>query len=397
MGKYQRIQTVRKSQSVAPLTNQVPRHSRSFASSEATATDQSTAPPIQAQPQPPNTTTEGFLSKLSIWQQDTPTAQRVIQRDTYMEQRQVRSRYGNEETVQRPDLIQAITFKAGQVKGLYNDYVAARQSGIPSRIKLAEQKWRRALTFLRKQDVLITDEGDFDPKTLKNRLVEYDKDSVSQAKTNVTISGGTLTRSTGEVVDTKDSVTFQKGLGWEIFVMGPGGNLHMASHKIGKYHHSSLLGGGNVAAAGMMRVSGGTIQELNNHSGHYAPQEQHIRQAVRQLQKQGVSLAFTLEISGVFKGPASDYMKPTSAGGQGGEETVEFNTTNHVIKHFMSAKGLPAVKTAFTNAGWTYIVLGGNRFKLQKPDTSTPTHQEVRELLSRYFGEEAAPNVTRLD
>lgn len=315
--------------------------------------------------------------------------------ETFMQQRKVSAHYKDEKTVQRPDLIQAITITVGKLKQQYQAYKAAESTADPT-TNDKKALWQKTLVFLRKQDVVVTDEGDFDPNSLTGRLVEYDEAAPKQESTRVSVAGGSFKRSTGDPVDTKDSVTFQRGIGWEIFVMGPGGDIHMASHKIGKYHHSSLLGGGSVAAAGMMRVTGGTLQELNNHSGHYQPKEEHLRQVVRHLQVNGVPLNFTLEIlGGVYKGPAADYMKGTTAGGKGGEETFESDSTVHIIKHFFAAKGQVAVKQAIESAGWTWVTLMGGQWLPQKGDGSRPTHKEVRDLLTTHFGEQAAPNVTQ--
>jgi hypothetical protein len=227
--------------------------------------------------------------------------------------------------------------------------------------------------------------------------VEYDKTPEAQARTQIKISGGKLKRNDDRDVDTRDSVTFQKGLGWEIFVIGPGGDIHMASHKIGKYHHSSLLAAGSVAAAGMMRVSSGNLQELNNHSGHYAPQEEHIRQVVRHLQKNNVPLNFTLEIAGKGKYNAEQYMKSSGEGGEGGEESFEKRTTQVVITHFLRVKGVAKVKDAIADKGWRWVPLPRDQFRIEKATGDRPTHEEVRACLQEYFGESAPAEVTRLD
>jgi hypothetical protein len=318
---------------------------------------------------------------------------RVI--ETFMEQRKVSADYDNEETIQRPHLINAITNQVAELKKLY----LAHQAD-PTNARKREA-WQKQLIFLRKQDVVVTDAGDFDPASLAGRLVEYDKAAAKQASSRVSVAGGSFKRSTGEPVDTSNSVTFQKGQGWEIFVMGPGGEIHMASHKIGKYQHSSLLAGGNVAAAGMMRVANGTLLELNNHSGHYTPKEQHMRQVVRHLQANGVPLNFPLEIAAgpnlppVFWGWAEDYMKAQAAGGLGGEQEFESGSLWHIQKHFLATKGAAAVQQAIEGAGWTIVNLSSGGWYPQKPDGARATPKEMRDLLTAHFGEQATPNVTR--
>ena len=112
------------------------------------------------------------------------------------------------------------------------------------------------------QDIAIDAQGNLDMSAVATRLVKYDETPESQGKTLVTISGSKLKRSATHTtpnadVDTKDSVTQHSGKGWEIFVVGAGGDIHMASHKIGAYHHSSLLGGAPVSMAGEMKITGG--------------------------------------------------------------------------------------------------------------------------------------------
>jgi hypothetical protein len=197
-------------------------------------------------------------------------------------------------------------------------------------------------------------------------------------------------------VDTAESVTFQKGLGWEIFVMSPGGDFHMASHRIGLYHHSSLLGGGNVAAAGMMRVSGGAIQELNNHSGHYAPEDKHVRNVLKRLSQAGNSLNFDLEIAGAnpFRGRAADYWKPQDQGGQGGQVTYDRHRTAQILSHFNNTLGRNRVDQAFTSAGWTVTRPNPKSVNIAKPDGTIPSFEEIQVQLTTHFAAEQQPPAT---
>jgi len=60
------------------------------------------------------------------------------------------------------------------------------------------------------------------------------------------------------------------GEGWGIFVLSPEGELYIHSHKVGRFHHSTFLGGGAVAAAGEICVDMmGSIRVISNKTGHY--------------------------------------------------------------------------------------------------------------------------------
>ena len=60
--------------------------------------------------------------------------------------------------------------------------------------------------------------------------------------------------------------------------------------KVGEFHHSSLLGGEPVAAAGEMAVKNGVLLFLSNKSGHYRLGAEFVNQALAALRKAGVDL-----------------------------------------------------------------------------------------------------------
>ena len=84
-------------------------------------------------------------------------------------------------------------------------------------------------------------------------------------------------------VDTKSMVTHFSGPGAGIYVFSKEGHLHISSHKVGQRHHSSLLAGGDVACAGEIWVTQGTITAISNKSGHYLPQTHHLKQMLEHL------------------------------------------------------------------------------------------------------------------
>jgi hypothetical protein len=72
-----------------------------------------------------------------------------------------------------------------------------------------------------------------------------------------------------------------------IYVMDADGNFFAATRKE-VLHHSSFLAAGPVASAGIIRISDGEILMLSNESGHYHPNAELLRQAITELNKQGV-------------------------------------------------------------------------------------------------------------
>ncbi|MCA6373953.1 MAG: DUF4157 domain-containing protein [Cytophagales bacterium] len=337
-----------------------------------------------------------------VVQQNSGAVQRLVQREEYLDQRGVGKDYtgvNDETTVPRPGLLGAIGQKVALLKQLHQEYTDLQNDMGTGQATLNQVKEKfkeraEAHEFLRLQDVNVDIQGNMAPNALTGRLVKYDNTPQEQQKTLVTISGGKLKRDNGSPVDTSGSVTFHTGKGWEIFVMSPTGELHMASHKIGKYHHSSLLGGGPTSAAGTIMATGGTLVKMNNKSGHYQPKGAQMRQALHALIKAGVNLNFDLEITGEFTGKAEEYMKPISAGGQGGWNTFQSQASRRILHHFIATKGQAAVKKVFTDLGWIYTATSA-LITIQKPDTSMATHEEVRTELTKAFGESGPVKVER--
>jgi len=74
------------------------------------------------------------------------------------------------------------------------------------------------------------------------------------------------------------------GAGPRIFVMDGNGYFYVGTASNGKFHHSSFLSGGPIAAAGEIVVAQeGKIKMISNVSGHYKPGAAFLWQAVQQL------------------------------------------------------------------------------------------------------------------
>lgn len=243
--------------------------------------------------------------------------------------------------------------------------------------------------YIALQNFPIDFEGNIDHKILKDRLVHY-SDKKEQEQTGVFFKGSKLYRSSGVPVDTSNSATFSKGKGYEIFVMGPKGNIHLASHKLGKYHHSSLLGGGEVALGGEIKVSNGVIKWLSNKSGHYKPSETHLQQILYLLKKKGVPMNFGVEFKMMIKdndgksslkevefGTASEYLSSLSL-----EKTYDYQKSEYTFDWFIKNFGNDKVSAALKEKNWTKekdMVL----FKDQKGKIIS--QKEIRSYLRTYF------------
>lgn len=154
------------------------------------------------------------------------------------------------------------------------------------------------------------DDGIDWPRTMK-ATVMYDSTAAQQGLTKIKISGGQLFSADGKPLDTTKMVTMQSGPGAAIYVMSVEGNIHVHSHAVGNYHHSSLLGGAPVAGAGEIRVSNGRVEWLSNKSGHYQAGRNNLLQVLAVLQKKCVPLNFSLTVVGVgagHYGSVNDFM-----------------------------------------------------------------------------------------
>ncbi len=148
------------------------------------------------------------------------------------------------------------------------------------------------------------------PKTMA-ATVRYDSELARQNLTRVRITGGMLFRHDGKPLDTAKMVTFLSGPGYAVYVMSAEGNLHVHSHSVGHYHHSSMLAGANVAGAGEIAVTNGRITFLSNKSGHYTPNREHLLNVLAMLQHAGVHLSFALSVVHQQKvfGNVGEYMR----------------------------------------------------------------------------------------
>ncbi|HET9642184.1 MAG TPA: hypothetical protein VFP68_02215, partial [Burkholderiaceae bacterium] len=75
-----------------------------------------------------------------------------------------------------------------------------------------------------------------------------------------------------------------------MFVMDHDGNIYASTRRVpGKFHHSSFVAGGAVAAAGEIEVRNGEVTYISRRSGHYWPSEAQLDQMAENLRSQGVT------------------------------------------------------------------------------------------------------------
>ena len=135
------------------------------------------------------------------------------------------------------------------------------------------------------------------------------------AKHKILIRGGQLYFAThGQLVDTQDisylnhgagpnpnmvGAFREPGLNSAGYVLSTNGDLYAGIHAPGTFlecmgknpfFHSSYMGGGDVLCGGRIFVKKGVLVGIDNSSGHYQPTADHLRQCIRELERQGVSL-----------------------------------------------------------------------------------------------------------
>jgi hypothetical protein len=267
-------------------------------------------------------------------------------------------------------------------------------------------EYERCIAWLERQDFPIRQDGTLDlPKTdegkydISGRTVKYLEGDEREA-TTVTFAGGALKRNArwqppksgdgnapapgGAVpVDTNGSVTHFSGPGWEIFVVGGNGEIHMTSHKVSMIHHSSLLAGADVTLGGEMKVANGRITEMTNKSGHYLPTADMFVQFLHWLDKDKINLDFKVSGFGVTPGRTARQLLDgvDATGAVRPERTYEALKTNAVYKSLVQQYTKAAVTKVLQEEK---IIANGKEFT---KDGTEITLKEFRQLLKRRLGQ----------
>jgi hypothetical protein len=271
---------------------------------------------------------------------------------------------------------------------------AVKDLPFPKLVAMLRRQHYRFCEGLRRQGFPVKVNGDIDTPSGKiemdERKVKYDNTAEEQEATHVSFKGGVLMRSdkapvTGPV-DTSDSVTHFSGPGFEIFVVSLDGEIHMASHKVGMYHHSSLLGGAEVALGGEMEVKNGKIVMMSNKSGHYLPDTSQLIQFLHFLEKDGIPLDFDVkgfDIKGVCK--ASELVAGRDKEGNAdARKGYEARKLKAVWEGFADEYDEDDLEEAIEKNGWQGDERGVVDQQGQPVDPKV-----VRKYLKEYFGKKA--------
>jgi len=122
-------------------------------------------------------------------------------------------------------------------------------------------------------------------------VVDY-LDAARRQAYKLTIKDGKIYDREGKLFDTSDASTEHTDNPAAIFVMDEFGDFYASkTHSAGSFHHSSLLAGTPVAAAGEFVVINGELRLLSDRSGHYRPKLEFTQQALDSFKRQGVNLS----------------------------------------------------------------------------------------------------------
>ncbi|KQW53057.1 hypothetical protein ASC77_01780 [Nocardioides sp. Root1257] len=317
--------------------------------------------------------------------------------------------YTHERTVQRSDLKGAAGELARDIKTWYwiaddldcidvNDPDEFKQAIAPApknhpirqvgdvdtALEMAKKMHANLLEKARRQELPVTEEGDLGD--ISSRLVEYDDES-AQERSLVLVGGNRLFRNDDKKtpVDTAMSSTFHSGLGAEIFVVGMGNDIHMASHKIGKFHHSSLLGGANVSMAGEMQVTDGKIDWLSNKSGHYHPSVVQFQQFLHHLSKD-MPINFPVNGWGVPKNVTGQQLVDgvDETGQVKPKQTHDFQKMQEQLTAWKELVGKPAMKKVMKDNGWK-LDKWDDEWEVEDADGNAVPPKSVREAMKRAY------------
>jgi hypothetical protein len=106
------------------------------------------------------------------------------------------------------------------------------------------------------------------------------------------IAKGLLYDYAGQPFDTTGAYSLHSDDARAIFVMDDDGTFYASKRqRVGEFHHSSLVAGGPVAAAGEIEAQNGQLLAISDKSGHYRPGRAFTQQAIDELTKNGVDIS----------------------------------------------------------------------------------------------------------
>jgi hypothetical protein len=295
------------------------------------------------------------------------------------------------------DMQAAVKNNVARIASAYKAWQEATGRGdSPEVQERLKAEWQRQIDWLRREEVVIADDGTIDWSQFGGgrRTVEYTHDKTQQMGSQVHFGGGLLWHDTGNTIplDTGPMVTHFSGPGYGIYVMGPEGDFHVGSHKVGRYHHSSLLAGGNTAGAGEVKAEAGRVKFLSNKSGHYRPTDTQMRQVLHLFEKRGIGLDFEIKLMGATE---KSYRSADTFLKQPGQPTYKNEKDEVRLSYFLRRSSEGQLMLAYQAAGWK-VSYGSRGLALPtlKDDTPVPKHDIVKQLQD-YFKETPSADVTR--
>ncbi len=122
------------------------------------------------------------------------------------------------------------------------------------------------------------------------RVVTY-LSPTERARYKLEMKDGVIYDAQGNRFDTANATSIHGGRSKAIFVMDVDGNIYASTFQgAGRFHHSSLMGGAPIAAAGEIVVDNGRLVMINNASGHYLPGPELTDQALNVMRRHGVNV-----------------------------------------------------------------------------------------------------------
>ena len=155
------------------------------------------------------------------------------------------------------------------------------------------------------------------------------------------------------------------------YVMDLHGKIYAAEHGAGEdqvFYHSSYLAGKDVLCGGRIFVQNGILFGIDNASGHYKPSTENLRNAVRELKRQGVRLNQTMVLD--MAAPDFDRMMAMLPTTKNPWETAE-DFLNLQVRELLQAAKVTEYFVPLRTAVNRYRTQSTGRFR--KPSRETRT------------------------
>ena len=124
----------------------------------------------------------------------------------------------------------------------------------------------------------------------RTATVRYVTDPAERARMKLYVRDGLLTDLAGQRLDPLTDVHPSRD-GLAIFVMDRQRDIYVSfDHQQNRFHHSSILAGKPVLAAGDMTILDGKLLEISNSSGHYRPPARSLKVVIDRLTELGVDM-----------------------------------------------------------------------------------------------------------